>query len=184
MEIADGKIVPTAAKDGAAPRKKTSVKYSHPTAYFYFLFYVLCPCRAFKMDIDCVTNEQFAEFIESTHYRTEAQLYRWSFVIESQVSEDVKKEVDGPEGMGRVKNSQHWMAVVGAHWHKPYGLDSDVEDYLNYPVIHTSFNDAVEYCTWAGRRLPTEKEWEYAARGGLVNQTYPWGKLISTIIIS
>lgn len=73
------------------------------------------------------------------------------------------------------RNAKHWMAVVDASWKRPYGHDSDADDYLNYPVIHVSYNDAVEYCAWTGRRLPTEKEWEYAARGGRINETYPWG---------
>ncbi len=67
------------------------------------------------------------------------------------------------------------MGVVGAAWHHPQGLGSSITEKLNYPVVHISYNDAVEYCAWVGRRLPTEKEWEYGARGGLVNQSYPWG---------
>lgn len=73
------------------------------------------------------------------------------------------------------------MGVVGASWSHPYGPDSSVDDLLDYPAVHISYHDAYEYCTWAGRRLPTEKEWEYAARGGRVNETYPWGKWLLSL---
>jgi formylglycine-generating enzyme len=80
----------------------------------------------------------------------------------------------------------HWMAVANASWHHPFGLDRSIEDMdmMDHPVIQVSHGDAVEYCAWAGGgksiaagglRLPSEKEWEYAARGGRVNESYPWG---------
>lgn len=80
-----------------------------------------------------------------------------------------------------LRSSPHWMGVVGAGWSHPQGLDSGIEEKLNLPVVHISYNDAVEYCAWAGRRLPTEKEWEYGARGGRLNESYPWGKSLSSI---
>ena len=108
--------------------------------------------------------------------------------------------MDGPTGYGRVKTAVHWMAVPGADWRHPYGPDSTYFHSSNtslnsaatsttgtsteptathtttaYPVVHISYKDAMEYCTWAGRRLPSDMEWEYACRGGLVNNTYPWG---------
>ena len=129
----------------------------------------------YKMDIDVVTNEQFSEFVEATDYKTEAEIFGWSFVLENLVSEDVIAEVDGEKGYGRVKDAPHWLAVKGADWRHPYGNDSTIEDISNYPVVHVSFKDGSEYCTWAGRRLPSEKEFEFGARGGLVNNSYPWG---------
>lgn len=152
-----GKLVPTKRVDGAEPRVAAKVK-------------------PFKLDIDCVTNEQFQEFVTATNYKTEAELYGWSFVLDSLASEETVAFVDGETGYGRVKDARHWMAVGNASWFKPQGPDSSIENVLNYPVTHVSWLDASEYCAWAGhRRLPTEKEWEFAARSGRVNQTYPWG---------
>ncbi len=152
------KLIPNKGgiKDGAEPRKLVTVK-------------------PFTLDIDCVTNEQYRVFVETTQYITEAELYGWSFVLESQVSQQVREEVDGEKGFGRVKNAKHWMAVHYASWHHPYGADSSFESLLKHPVVHVSYNDAAEYCSWAGLRLPTEREWEFAARGGLANQSFPWG---------
>jgi sulfatase modifying factor 1 len=98
-------------------------------------------------------------------------------VLDSQASEDTREEVDSERGYGRVKDAPHWMAVLGASWAHPYGPDSDIHTIRNHPVVQVSLKDGIEYCHWAGgRRIPTDKEWEYAARGGLVNNTYPWGK--------
>jgi formylglycine-generating enzyme len=128
---------------------------------------------AFRISRYTVTNEEFRLFVEETGYVTEAERFGWSFVFHLLASPETREKVaDVPQ------QALWWLVLEGANWAKPEGPDSSIEDRMNHPVAHVSWNDANAYCEWSGTRLPTEAEWEYAARGGLVGRTYPWGDLL------
>ena len=137
--------------DGETPLRKKSIK-------------------PFRIGATTVTNAEFDAFVTATGYVTEAERFGWSFVFWAQV----------PRAIGATRgvvDVEWWRRVDGANWRDINGPDTMAEAWHpDHPVVQVSWNDAQAFCLWAGARLPTEAEWEHAARGGLGDTPFPWGE--------
>ncbi len=123
---------------------------------------------SYSIDRYAVTNQEFEVFVDATGWRTDAEQYGWSFVFGGLLPDEF------PPTRG-IEGAPWWRQVMGADWRHPEGPGSDCSDRTLHPVVHVSWNDARAYCAWSGTRLPSETEWEVAARGGLEGQPFPWG---------
>ena len=142
----------------------------------------------FFMDVTEVTNAQFKKFVDATGYFTTAERKIDWELMKKTLPEGTPKPHDSilapgslvfyeeiKEVNGLNNWQQWWKWTLGANWKHPYGPKSNINGKENYPVVHISYEDALAYCKWANRKLPTEAQWELAAMGNLKNSIYSWG---------
>jgi formylglycine-generating enzyme required for sulfatase activity len=150
--------------------------------------------NGFFMDVNEVTNADFKMFVNATGYKTIAEKKIDWEEMKKQLPAGTPKPHDSIMQPGslifkKTKSSvpnlydfsQWWEWKIGANWKRPNGPGSSIEGKDNFPVVHISYEDALAYCKWAGRRLPTEAEWERAARGNQENKIFAWGDDISVL---
>jgi sulfatase modifying factor 1 len=131
--------------------------------------------RDFFMDKYEVTNRRFARFVFEATYTTEAEKFGWSFVHELAIPSETLQTITQS-----VQGAEWWLPVQDAYWFSPEGPLTSISGRLDHPVVHVSHRDAAAFCKWNGGRLPTEGEWEYAARGGKRMRMYAWGNMLLT----
>lgn len=136
---------------------------------------IMVHINEFYIDKYEVSNAQFDEFIKDTGYVTNAEKYGDSFVFEGLLNDSQRHKYRN----NRVMAAPWWYKVNGTCWRTPEGITSTIDDRMDHPVVHVSWFDALKFCKWKNKRLPTEIEWEIACRGGKNNKLFPWGNKLN-----